>query len=240
MTIKQKITTGVASTALLLSTIVPAAFADFTISGNGSRSDNQIDADFDITTRISQRNDFDADNDVRINNNTGDNRSSGNTGGDVSIDTGNATANVDIVNVGGSNIAHVDGCGCSNFGDFDAKIYGNGSKSDNEIDLDVNKDLRVYQTNDTNIDNNVYVNNNTGDNKANDNTGGVSYVHYPLSYGKDGYDKKDYKDYDHKDYKYDWLSKYYGDGGEVSIETGDAEAYVDIHNIGGKNILHLN
>ncbi len=56
--------------------------------------------------------------------------------------------------------------------DTDIRVVGNGYGSDNTVLLDTNKDLTVRQSNDTTIRNEVSINNNTGHNSSNYNTGG--------------------------------------------------------------------
>lgn len=228
---------------------------DVDIHGNGSRSDNNVDLDFDNRVRVDQDNDTDIDNDVTVENHTGFNRANDNTGGDVSISTGDAEANVDINNVAGFNFASVDSCGC--VGDFDVKIAGNGSRSDNNVDLDFDNSLRVDQDNDTDIDNDVDIENITGHNRADDNTGSVKHHFFPLflkhNLDHDWWNDNDWwKDHDwvakHADRcecdfnDFDWWKDHndwwdHGDSGDVSIETGDARADVDINNVANKNVF---
>lgn len=192
MKTKYSVSTAIAGAALLgTAMFFPAsANSEFVIHGNGSRSDNTIDVNFDKNISINQSNDADIDNNFRIFNNTGNNRVSGNTGGDVEINTGDAEANVEISNMAGFNFAQIGTCGCEN--DYKVSISGNGSRSDNEIDIDFDSDVNVDQDNDTNIDNDVAVVNNTGNNDA---SGDNDHHWY--------FDKNDYdhdKDYDHNDY----------------------------------------
>jgi spore coat protein C len=193
-----KITTGLTSLVLLSAVFATPAFADtdVVIAGNGSHSDNDVRVDLERNTTVSQTNDTDISNNVSVNNNTGYNSASGNTGGDVSIRTGDATSDVNISNQAGVNIANINGC-CDN-GDTTLRILGNGYRSDNSINFSQENNLRLIQNNDTDITNDVDVHNNTGHNSADGNT---------------------------------W--------GDVSIDTGDADSNVYIHNEAGKNVANI-
>jgi len=173
---KTTITQAIAAASFLGLVFVTPALAetDAHISGNGVGSDNRIRIDNNQNTSIRQANNTNISNDVSINNNTGRNSSNFNTGGDVAIRTGNAVGNVSIQNSAGLNVARVSGCnGCNN--DLNANIHGNGAFSDNSIRASNDGSTRVNQVNNTDIDNNVSVRNNTGDNNASFNTGSRGY-----------------------------------------------------------------
>jgi spore coat protein C len=170
--LKAKITTGVTSIMLLSAVFTTPALADtdVRIAGNGSHSDNDVSVNLDRTTTVRQNNDTNISNNVSVSNNTGHNSVSGNTGGDVNVRTGDATANVNISNQAGSNVANIDGC-CDG-GGARIKIEGNGTRSDNSVDFSKSSDLTLIQNNDTDIDNDVDIHNNTGHNSVDGNTWG--------------------------------------------------------------------
>ena len=60
----------------------------------------------------------------------------------------------------------------SNGGSLSARILGNGSNSDNEIDLELENNVWLDQINVLDLENDVDVDSDTGDNDAEDNTGG--------------------------------------------------------------------
>lgn len=165
-----------ATGAVLLNTISPV-FAETTIeiSGNGADSTNKAYVDMDKSTNVVQSNSADVYNKVDADANTGDNSAKKNTGGDVSIETGDATTDVKVENTLNSNTASVDCCAA---GDVDVLISGNGAGSNNKADLDVNQEkgsqysTGVFQTNTAEVKNKVYTDADTGDNKAKENTGG--------------------------------------------------------------------
>ncbi len=138
------------------------------IIGNGSGSVNTIDLNVAQNSLISQYNDAWVRNWVEVNANTGHNRVNDNTGGDVTILTGDARARADVDTKVNFNAASLD-CGC--ISDVLAKISGNGSGSYNFIDAWLGSDSSVFQDNWSDIYNDVHANGQTGDNKAKRNTG---------------------------------------------------------------------
>jgi hypothetical protein len=71
-------------------------------------------------------------NNISANANTGGNKANKNNGGDTNTTTGNATANVNVTNSAGFNIANLPGCAG---GDITATISGNGAGSTNTINI---------------------------------------------------------------------------------------------------------
>jgi hypothetical protein len=139
------------------------------ILDNGAFSDNSIRLDFDNDVRLDQDNDANIRNDVDVDADTGRNDANFNTGGDVSIHTGDANVDVMVDTLANFNAADIDNCGC--FSDVLAKIAGNGAFSDNSIRADFDNDLRVDQDNDLHLRNDVDVDADTGHNDAEFNTG---------------------------------------------------------------------
>jgi len=170
-----KIATAISTASLLAGSIVPGVYGSttITITGNGSDSYNKADVEVDQTTYVSQINEANVQNTVYADASTGGNRANDNTGGDVSIETGDATSNVTIENSLNTNVAEVNPC-CP--GDTTLKITGNGSDSYNKIDVDINQEEEtgtlIEQGNLANVNNWVDAYAGTGKNKANDNTGG--------------------------------------------------------------------
>lgn len=68
------------------------------------------------------------------------------------------------------------GNGASNGNGSDISISGNGSNSNNSIDVRTRNNTRISQNNDTLIRNDVNVDSSTGNNRANDNTGGDTSI----------------------------------------------------------------
>lgn len=168
----KKVAVGLATGALVAQAMVLPSFAELTVvvTGNGSDSDNKVDLDRTNTTTVTQTNTANVSNHVDAHANSGGNEAKGNTGGDVSIDTGSAKAEATVSNVVNSNEARVDCNGCPT--DLSVRIDGNGSKSYNQVDLDLKNTTWVTQDNDATIKNKVDVSANSGDNKVKDTTGG--------------------------------------------------------------------
>ena len=168
----KKLGAGVATAALLAASSIPAAFADSTVyvAGNGAFSDNSADVSNSHSKNVSQSNTTSIHNDVSNNLSTGGNRASFNTGGSVTIFTGDATASTDISNVAGSNVADVSGCGCGN-GDTTVVLSGNGAFSNSDVSVS-NWDRESFrQSNRTYFSNEVTNRLTTGRNSADFNTG---------------------------------------------------------------------
>ncbi len=167
------------------------------ISGNGEDSDNFVKLNQNHDTTLTQRNEANVENDVDVDSNTGDNDAEDNTGGDVSIETGDANATVKVGTTANANWARIGGS--SNGGSLTARITGNGEDSDNKIKLNNGGDVTLTQWNLADIENDVDVDSDTGYNDANDNT-----------------------------------------GGDVMIETGDADTDVTVDNMVNFNAADVN
>lgn len=170
--LKVKLASGIATGAILANTLLPlGAFAEetYTVSGNGTGSQNSVTSSGNTSTTVNQSNEATVTNDVDVTSNTGNNEASGNTGGDVTVNTGNASSNVSVSNSANSNSAEL-GCCQSNGGTVD--LSGNGANSNNTVKLMGDNTTTANQTNKANFTNNVNVDQNTGKNRANANTGG--------------------------------------------------------------------
>lgn len=160
---------------MLFNTALPAFAVTLEISGNGPDSDNTTYLDVTNSTYVSQSNNANIDNDIDATASTGGNEVEKSTGGDVSVETGDAKTDVTVVNSVNSNQASVEGCGtCA--ADVEVLISGNGPDSDNKVDLDVNSEeksgVALFQDNHANIDNDVDASSSTGKNEVEKATGG--------------------------------------------------------------------
>lgn len=111
MNIKQKISTAVASGALILGMAANSAFAATTvsISGNGAFSRNFVSVENNNEISVNQTNITDIRNTIIANARTGNNNASLNTGGDVAIVTGDASTNVTVTNHANHNFLNLGG-----------------------------------------------------------------------------------------------------------------------------------
>lgn len=143
-----------------------------TISGNGGGSTNVVVSKNKSKTILAQTNVSTFNNGVTTGTNTGHNHANNNTGGDVTLTSGNATTTTTITNVAGSNVSDPSvACCCSLPSVGDVTITGNGSDSTNKVIQKTKCVTDVTQTNVTNISNGVVTSTNTGNNHANGNTG---------------------------------------------------------------------
>ena len=174
------IATGNAKTTVGVSNTANANVADVngccvgdlnvTISGNGAKSTNEANVGVSNTTYVDQDNYAKIKNNVDVDADTGKNDANGNTGGSVSITTGNADTTVAVSNTANKNVATV-GNG-SGGGTLSVVISGNGYKSTNTANVGVSASTLVFQNNSAKITNDVDVDADTGKNDANKNTGG--------------------------------------------------------------------
>lgn len=155
------------------------------IWGNGADSKNDIKLDLDRSLTLLQTNAADVQNNVEAKADTGYNKANENTGGDVSVSTGDATTGVGITNTANFNAASLD-CGC--LLDVLAKIADNGADSHNKIKAELDSTQSLWQTNafectEKGLDpvwyeshgcNNVDAKSKTGGNDAKENTGVTS------------------------------------------------------------------
>lgn len=173
--LKLKLTTGLVTAAFFAGVVAPAgAFAanNVTVKGNGAGSSNKVKISSKNKTKVTQSNATAVVNLVGVLQNTGGNQANQNTGGNVSVDSGKATATVSNSTTTGGNTANVDPCACVN-PDNTVKVKGNGAGSSNKVNISSNSVYKVDQSNETLVVNGVLVAQNTGMNEANQNTGGA-------------------------------------------------------------------
>lgn len=175
-------------------------------TGNGADSENLAAIDQTATNNTFQKNDATIENNILVDASTGSNEVSKNTGGDSSIETGEASVDVNVLNVANSNISGGDwwlvlvneagnwigkilgGNGqnyagsegtqfiVNEFGEITAVNSGNGADSQNSSSVSQTSNNTLSQTNTANIVNNVNLSANTGGNSASKNTGGDSSI----------------------------------------------------------------
>ena len=167
----KKIMLTVLTLGVLVAVSSTPAEAAVNIDGNGAKSWNRVKVEKKLKDIRSQFNHAHFDNDVDVDNETGDNEAKYNTGGDVEVNAEVAKADVEIENNANANLDESEGCGCPTE-DVDVDITDNGAWSSNKVKLTTKVTSVHHQTNIAHIDNDVDVDNDTGDNKANGNTGG--------------------------------------------------------------------
>lgn len=167
--------------------------------GNGSNSTNDATINNTNTNVETITNDGNIVNNINIDATTGQNSASKNTGGDSSIETGDANVVANVVNVlntvvdGTMNVVNIFGdmvgnivqptiqadtssCSCNCPGDVTAANVGNGSDSVNTSTVNNTNTNTTNMTNNATVDNNLYLDGNTGGNTTSDNTGGTSSI----------------------------------------------------------------
>ncbi|MCH7641573.1 hypothetical protein IID22_05260, partial [Patescibacteria group bacterium] len=109
--IQKRVAAAIAAGSILLQLATPVlAQTTIELSGNGADSMNGADVLQVNTTVVVQSNTADISNKVDADANTGNNDANRNTGGDVSVDTGDASTTVGIANTLNSNEAEVGCC----------------------------------------------------------------------------------------------------------------------------------
>jgi hypothetical protein len=148
----------------------PIFAEEYTVSGNGENSSNQINVEQKTEDKVSQDNKAEIKNEVKAESNTGDNSASENTG-DTKIQTGDTKTEVVVSNSVNQN-AVSDGC-CPSESGSTAKITDNGSGSSDSINHNSNSNTSISQNNGAKITNNIKVYADTGNNNASGNSGDV-------------------------------------------------------------------
>lgn len=133
MNILKKVSTSAAFASISLSILASSALASSAeIVDNGADSTNIIKLSSECVSTVYQYNKTKANTTVYSSANSGVNTASGNTGGDVTIDTGQATSSVGVAVTGGDNTATAPNC-CECADSLTAKVEGNGVDSFNKV-----------------------------------------------------------------------------------------------------------
>lgn len=145
------------------------------VSGNGAGSDNNANLTLGNTNVLTQNNVANVKNNVNSKTNSGGNEAEKNTGGNVSIDTGDAVSNTHVSTTANSNFANFGG-GNGGAGTLSVRIVGNGADSDNSVKVYAAETTVLAQANIADVKNNVNSTANSGDNEAEKNTGGDVFI----------------------------------------------------------------
>ena len=175
---KKQLAVGIATAAALVHAglVLPVFATGITvnISGNGSGSTNNVTYTQTNNNTVNQTNNTTVTNTVNATSDTGGNDANDNTGGDEEIGTGDATTHVTVNTATGTNNATVDSCGCPD--QVTVNVTDNGHDSDNAVAYTTSNTNFVTQINTATVTNNIDVEAETGDNDANDNTGGSVWI----------------------------------------------------------------
>ena len=171
---KKQIVSAAAAGAMIFNIVTPAfASTEIVISGNGAGSENWATVGQTNTTTVTQNNSANVTNNVNADAKTGGNDANFNTGGNVTVDTGDAKTDVSVSNALNSNSADVDCCAA---GDINVEVSGNGTLgqggSKNGVTLGLTNTNSISQNNNARVNNDIDTDAETGYNDANSNTGG--------------------------------------------------------------------
>lgn len=173
MNIIQKVTTGLATGAIMTALLTTSTFAANTIKikDNGKKSVNVAHVTNTNKSSVKQSNTSIIGTAVVSNTSTGGNTVKDNNGkGGSTINTGKATSNISVT-VGGSSNTHTgDDCGCPSANN-DVTIADNGKKSVNIAHVENKHESKVKQTNTSIIGTFIASNTETGGNEIKDNNG---------------------------------------------------------------------
>lgn len=156
---------------------VSSASASINIGSNGANSVNKIYSKTKVSNTTVLTNSSNIYNGVVAATSTGGNKANKNTGGNVTVDSGNANTDVRVTNNVGLISAELNGsCNCSCMNPASMAITDNGARSRNRIKSSVKCTNAVMATNNASVANEVAVATETGGNSANSNTGEGSDV----------------------------------------------------------------
>ena len=148
-----------------------SAFAlELVISGNGDGSTNEVQTSVQENSTVEQTNEGSVKNTVAQEANTGGNTADGNVGGEVNIETGDIKAITQVTNDLNTSIVDVGDC-CQD--ETTVLIEGNGTDSQNTVELALSNQTLVSVNQEANVTNTISGWANTGRNAANDNGGNI-------------------------------------------------------------------
>lgn len=163
------------SIILSLGNVPAIVFAEeYAITDNGSGSTSEIQVESSSQTTVTQGNDANVDNNIAGDLNTGSNQANDNSGSDTLINTGNVSGEANIDTSVNSNSATATDC-CA-IGTGDVNISGNGAGSTTNVSVNQNRTVESFDHNQSDINNNVSIHGNSGDNTTSGTTGGTSRI----------------------------------------------------------------
>lgn len=156
------------SLVLVVRPAIVAAEIQVEVSGNGEGTSNSVSVESSQNTTVTQNNTANVANDVSQEANSGGNTISDTTGGDASITTGNVTENTQVSNnLNSSEIAVV----CCSENAINITVSGNGGNSVSTVNTQVTGNTTINVTQIANVDNNINLKGNTGENTIASTTG---------------------------------------------------------------------
>lgn len=173
MRLKQIAASSIVTGAIFLAGTITPAFADsVNVSGNGAGSLTGVSVSNKQSTELSQSNSANISNVVVTSANTGGNQANDNTGGNTDVSSGNTNATVAIDNNANLNSLATNGnLMSSTTNNTNVGVNGNGAGSENFVDVNNSQQLKAFQQNTAQIQNQIKAMTNTGNNSSNNNTG---------------------------------------------------------------------
>lgn len=175
MKIRKAIATFSAITLVLLYSVVPVYAVERKASNENTGADSINSATTSTTnsTTVSNENTAKVTNNVSSDANTGGNTASYNTGSG-SVKTGDASTSVSVSTTVNTNTTDVSCGGCTGPGDTTVQNKNTGANSENTVSAETSNTVAVNNSNDATVKNKLSADSNSGDNKANYNTGNAS------------------------------------------------------------------
>lgn len=149
---------------------VRAETVEIVVSDNGSGSQNEANVNVSNETQVTQTNSAEVGNSVDATSETGGNSISGGTG-DATTTTGNAQTDVSVQNTVNAQVANVDNCCPST---TSVVVSGNGSNSQNNVNLNQTFGTSVYVNQNAAILNSIAGSASSGGNVSSNNSGDVA------------------------------------------------------------------
>jgi len=142
------------------------------ISGNGSESVSTANLITNSEVMTFQENHARIANQINANSISGQNNTNRNTNGEVSVLTGPATVNAEVYNTANANLLQIGGDSGTDDEVAAIEITGNGSHSQNAVNLFRQRAISIVQNNLADMNNRLDTNAISGQNSAEDNTRG--------------------------------------------------------------------
>lgn len=173
ISINKKLGIAFASVGLMsILTVGPVgASTEVTVYGNGEKSDNYVKIVNSCSSKVYQNNDTSAITDIVSLANSGNVNAIKNTGGEVTVQTGDAVSMVTVNVTGGDNHASNPGCCDYLTQDLSVEVKNNGSKSETGVIVKNKNSVKNSQKSGTSALTSVYSKAKTGNVKAKSNTG---------------------------------------------------------------------
>lgn len=173
----KKLITGVATASLFLSSAISVLAVDVEVIGNGLNSDNTVTVTNKCSQSVKQKSDTTVSIGLTMTGNSGNNSANGNTGGAVSIKTGDVKNTAVIGVTGGDNTAEVPDCCCIDQNSQDSiTVSGNGQGSNQDVTVKNKSKSRTKQKSKTTLGLSASITGKSGNNKTHNNTGAGAEV----------------------------------------------------------------